>query len=116
MSGFRLNCDKDMIQRNGMTLVELLVVLAILALMTTVAVTSTDVFMSQGRYEATTHALTDIQEAVLGPPNSRQADGTLISMGFVADMGRSPLCTSLDPTLAAFGALASFRRASRRSR
>ena len=81
MSGFRLNCDKDMIQRNGMTLVELLVVLAILALMTTVAVTSSDVFMSQGRYEATTRTLTDIQEAVLGPPNSRQADGTLISTG-----------------------------------
>ena len=54
-------------QRHGMTLVELLVVLAILALMTTVAVTSTDVFMSQGRYEATTKTLTDIQEAVARP-------------------------------------------------
>jgi hypothetical protein len=83
-----------------MTLVELLVVLAILALMTTVAVTSSDVFMSQGRYEATTRMLTDIQEAVLGPPNPRQADGTLISLGFVADMGRSPVSTSNDPTLA----------------
>ena len=83
-----------------MTLVELLVVLAILALMTTVAVTSSDVFMSQGRYEATTRTLTDIQEAVLGPPNARQADGTLISLGFVADVGRSPDSTSSDPTLA----------------
>ncbi len=85
-----------MIQRNGMTLIELLVVLAILALMTTVAVTSSDVFMSQGRYDATTRTLTDIQEAVLGPPNARQADGTLISMGFVADMGRSPQFTTFD--------------------
>ena len=88
---FRLNCDKDMIQRSGMTLVELLVVLAILALLTTVAVTSSDVVLSQGRYEATKRTLTDIQEAVLGPPNARQADGTLISMGFVADVGRSPV-------------------------
>ena len=34
----------------GMTLVEVLVVLTILALLTTVAVTSSDVFLSQGRY------------------------------------------------------------------
>ena len=86
--GFRLNCDKGMMKRSGMTLVELLVVLAILALLTTVAVTSSDVVLSQGRYEATTRTLTDIQEAVLGPPNARQADGTLVSTGFVADMGR----------------------------
>ena len=85
-----------MIHRNGMTLVELLVVLAILALMTTVAVTSSDVFLSQGRYEATARTLTNIQEAVLGPPNARQADGTLISTGFVADVGRWPQVTSAD--------------------
>ena len=84
----------------GMTLVEVLVVLTILALLTTVAVTSSDVFLSQGRYEATTRTLTDIQEAVLGPPNARQADGTLISTGFIADVGRSLLSTSADPTLA----------------
>ena len=53
-----------------MTLVELLVVLAILAVMATVAVTSTDVFLSQGRYEATARTLTDVQEAVLGPPHA----------------------------------------------
>ena len=77
----------------GMTLVELLVVLAILAIMTTVAVTSSDVFLSQGRYDATIRTLTDIQEAVLGPPNARQSDGTLVSMGFVADVGRWPQFT-----------------------
>ena len=73
-----------------MTLIELMVVLAILALLTTVAVTSSDIFVSQGRYDATTSTLTNIQEAVLGPPNARQADGTLVSMGFVADVGRLP--------------------------
>jgi prepilin-type N-terminal cleavage/methylation domain-containing protein len=82
-----------MIHRNGMTLVELLVVLAILALLTTVAMTSTDVVLSQGRYDATTQTLTAIQEAVLGPPNARQSDGTLISSGFVADVGRPLLST-----------------------
>ena len=82
-----------------MTLVELLVVLAILALMTTVAVTSTDVFLSQGRYETTTQTLTNIQEAVVGPPNARRADGTLLPIGFVADVGGPPHCASADPTL-----------------
>ena len=85
--------------RRGMTLVELLVVLAILALLTTVAVTSSDVFLSQGRYESTTQTLTNIQEAVLGPPNARQSDGTVVVSGFVADVGRAPVCTSADPTL-----------------
>jgi len=82
----------------GMTLVELLVVLAILALLTTVAVTSTDVLMGQGRYEATQRTLAEIRRAViddgsLGGGNS----GTLA--GFVVDMGRPP--TSLDELLAA---------------
>ena len=70
-----------------MTLIELLVVLAILALLTTVAATSTDVFLGQGRYDATTATLSNIQESALGPPNARQADGTLVNTGIVADMG-----------------------------
>ena len=118
-----LNCDNDMIKRSGMTLVELLVVLAILALLTTVAVTSTDVVLSQGRYDATKGTLTNIQEAVLGPPNARQADGTLVSIGFVADVGRWPVCTSTDLTGgssadlgAAPGSCCSNRRGSRRLR
>ena len=82
-----------------MTLVELLVVLAILALLTTVAVTSTDVLLSQGRYDATTRTLTGIQEAVLGLDHGRQPDGTTIVSGFVADMGRLPVCTSADATV-----------------
>jgi prepilin-type N-terminal cleavage/methylation domain-containing protein len=85
-------------RNHGMTLLELLVVLAILALMATVAVTSTDVLLSQGRYEATTRTLANIQDSVLGPPNARQADGTLISTGFVADLGGALVCTGTDST------------------
>lgn len=87
-------------RRGGLTLVELLVVLAILALMATVAITSTDLLMSQGRYEATVRTLTNVQEAVLGPSGVRQADGTLLISGFVADVGRLPIATSNDPRLA----------------
>ena len=83
----------------GMTLIELLVVLAILALLTTAAVTSSDVFMGQGRYDATSRTLSDIQEAVLGPANAFQPGGNIITSGFVADMGRLPNCTSTDTTV-----------------
>ncbi len=83
---------------HGMTLVELLVVLASLALMATVAVTSTDVLLSQGRYVATTRTLANVQDSVLGPPNARQSDGTLISTGFVADLGGALVCTGTDST------------------
>jgi prepilin-type N-terminal cleavage/methylation domain-containing protein len=88
------------IARPGLTLVELLVVLAILALLATVAITSTDVLMGQGRYEATVRTLTNIEEAVRGPSGVRQPDGTLLVSGFVADMGRLPIATSDDPRLA----------------
>ena len=95
-------------RNHGMTLLELLVVLAILALMATAAVTSTDVLLSQGRYEATTRTLANIQDSVLGPPIARQADGTLISTGFVADLGGAGLHRHrLDR---AFGALGVARR------
>ena len=83
-----------------MTLVELLVVLTILALMATVAITSTDLMMGQGRFEATVRTLTNIEEAVRGPSGVRQPDGTLLISGFVADMGRLPVVTSNDPRLA----------------
>jgi hypothetical protein len=77
-----------------MTLVELLVVVAILAVLTSVAVTSTDVLLGQGRCDATRRTLTSVEEAVLGPADARQADGTLATTGFVADVGRLPVCAN----------------------
>jgi type II secretory pathway pseudopilin PulG len=74
-----------------MTLVELLVVLAILALLTTMAITSSDVVLGQGRYDATVRSLQEIQDAVLGPTNARQPDGAVVVSGFLADVGRLPL-------------------------
>jgi hypothetical protein len=68
--------------------------------MATVAITSTDLMMGQGRYEATVRTLTNIEEAVRGPSGVRQADGTLLISGFVADIGRLPVATSDDPRLA----------------
>lgn len=84
-----------------MTLVELLVVMAILAVLTSVAVTSTDVLLGQGRCDATRRTLTSIEEAVLGAAEARQADGTLATTGFVADTGRLPV--SANATQPRFG-------------
>jgi prepilin-type N-terminal cleavage/methylation domain-containing protein len=80
--------------RRGMTLLELLIVVAILAVLTSVAVTSTDVLLGQGRCDATRRNLTSVEEAVLGPADARQADGTLSVTGFVADVGRLPVCAN----------------------
>lgn len=77
-----------------MTLLELLIVVAILAVLTSVAVTSTDVLLGQGRCDATRRNLTSVEEAVLGPADARQADGTLSVTGFVADVGRLPVCAN----------------------
>jgi prepilin-type N-terminal cleavage/methylation domain-containing protein len=74
----------------GFTLVELLVVLVILAALTSVALTSVDVYEGQARYEATQRTLQNIEDAVIGPANQRDADGSLLITGFVADMGRLP--------------------------
>jgi type II secretory pathway pseudopilin PulG len=77
-------------RRSGLTLVELLVVLTILIILTTIAITSTDQVLDQGRYNATQRTLQNIQDAILGPTSQRTADGSLLISGFVADMGRLP--------------------------
>jgi len=67
--------------RAAFTLLELVVVLAILALVTTLAFQSLDQVEDQRRYEASRQMLTDLEKAVLG-------DGDIA--GFVSDMGRLP--------------------------
>lgn len=76
--------------RGGFTLLELLVVLVILTILTVVAVHTVDGLQDQTRFEATQRGLREVEEAVLGPANVRQPDGSLLITGFVADMGRLP--------------------------
>ena len=78
----------------GLTLLELLVVLTILAVLSTVAITSSSGVADQARYEATQRTLENIHDAVLGPVNQRDADGTGVITGFLADMGRLPQATA----------------------
>lgn len=76
--------------QSGLTLLELLVVLTILVALSTVAITSTSGVADQARYEATQRTLENIRDAVIGPANLRDTDGTLLYTGFVADTGRLP--------------------------
>ncbi|MCA9264685.1 MAG: prepilin-type N-terminal cleavage/methylation domain-containing protein [Planctomycetales bacterium] len=69
--------------RRGMTLAELLVVLVILAVVTTVAVQSLGPVAEQGRYEATARTLAHIRAAI-----ATENEG--VTSGFVADNGCFP--------------------------
>ncbi len=74
----------------GFTLLELVVVLAILAAVTAIASRELSQVEDQRRFEATQKIMRDIEEAVLGSPDDRAADGSRTISGFVADMGRLP--------------------------
>ena len=74
-------------RKRGLTLV---VVIAILAVLSTVALRSLTGVVSQARFEATQRTLDQIYEAIVGAANDRQPDGTLVISGFIADMGRPP--------------------------
>ena len=84
-----------------MTLLELVVVIAILAVLMTVAMRSVTGVAEQSRFEATQRTLENIQEAILGPANDHQPDGSRVISGFIADIGRLPqavLTTNSDGT------------------
>ncbi|HEX4132440.1 MAG TPA: type II secretion system protein, partial [Pirellulales bacterium] len=78
-------------RRRAFTLIEMLVVLAILAALTLVAVQSLVPLADQARTDATIKSLKSVDDAVLGPSNARNPDGTPLVTGFVADVGRLPI-------------------------
>lgn len=86
-------------RKNGFTLLELVVVLAILAVVTTLALRSLDHVQDQKRDEANRHGLEELREAVLGSPEDRSSDGTRLISGFVADMGRLPRAVEVNGDL-----------------
>lgn len=85
--------------KNGFTLLELVVVLAILAVVTTLALRSLDQVQDQKRDEANRAGIEALREAVLGSPDDRASDGTLMLGGFVADMGRLPKAVEINGNL-----------------
>ncbi|MEM1159184.1 MAG: prepilin-type N-terminal cleavage/methylation domain-containing protein [Verrucomicrobiota bacterium] len=80
---------KSLDYRNGLTLVELLVVLSIIAVLSTVALRSIVGTLDQTNYEANLSQLEEIEKAVLGDE---------IAAGFLGDIGRLPQVIGSDPT------------------
>jgi len=71
----------------------LVVVVAILAVMSTIAVRMTTELAEDGRWTASQKQLDDIRTAILGPANDYGSDGMRIYSGFIADLGRVPKST-----------------------
>lgn len=83
--------------RRRLTLIELVVVLAILAATAGVALRATDGLAQQARFETTGRTLGELETAIAGPRAAHQPDGTLVGSGFVADLGRLPRAVGADP-------------------
>lgn len=88
----------------GLTLFELVIVLAILAAVTASAAVATDRVLSRRRVEVTQRMLQAFRDSVLGdfgqaePLPAVSADSGRGALdGFVADMGRLPLAVGADP-------------------
>lgn len=79
--------------RRGLTLVELVVVLAIVVMLAGAAISATEGALEEARYDTTQRTLASIEDAVLGPFDQQ---GPAIqparpwASGFVSDMGRLP--------------------------
>jgi prepilin-type N-terminal cleavage/methylation domain-containing protein len=72
-------------RRSGMTLVELVVVLVILAVLTTIAISMTDNVLDQSRFDATRTTLDNMRTAIVGSGNPQDLSGS-----FVSDLGTLP--------------------------
>lgn len=83
--------------RRGLTLFELVVVLAILAAVTAVVSVATDKVLAQRRFEMTQKSLAAMQTAILGGSETDTMVNTPDVAGFVADVGRLPLAIDVDP-------------------
>ncbi len=80
--------SRDLQTRRGVTLLELVIVLVILAALAGIAVTALEPLADQARYEASQKTLINIDEAILS--QSFTPDRVANYSGFVADMGRLP--------------------------
>ncbi|MEM9347600.1 MAG: prepilin-type N-terminal cleavage/methylation domain-containing protein [Planctomycetota bacterium] len=82
--------SRSAVRARGLTLLELIIVLVILATLGTVMITQTAGLADEARYEQTVNVLERLDEAVLGRPAFANEDPTSVPAGFVADMGRLP--------------------------
>ena len=77
--------------QHGLTLIEMVVVLAILAVLAGVAVRSLEPIADQARYEATQKTMESVKNAII--EDRLQTSGARQITGFVADIGQLPTST-----------------------
>ncbi|MEM8713501.1 MAG: prepilin-type N-terminal cleavage/methylation domain-containing protein, partial [Planctomycetota bacterium] len=74
----------------GLTLLELVVVLAILSALGTVMITQSTSLAGEARYQQTVRTLEDLRDAIVGRLPAANEDVLAVAPGFVSDMGRLP--------------------------
>lgn len=94
MSLLRCSSPHASTWRRGLTLLELIVALGILAVLSTIAVQALEPLADQSRYEATQRLLNDLRLATIGTAHARHTDGQPLVTGFVADTGSLPTAMS----------------------
>ncbi len=74
----------------GLTLLELLIVITILAILTTIASRSLVTVGDQTKFDGNEALTKEFRRALLGTPGAKQSDLTPAISGFIADFGRPP--------------------------
>lgn len=74
----------------GLTLLELIVALGVLAVLSSMAVRALDPLADQARYEMTQRLLNELRDATLGDTDMNPIDGQRLVSGFLADTGSLP--------------------------
>ncbi len=75
--------------RRGFTLMELLVVLLIIGVLSTVAIRTIDATRNRALFDQTADEMQELVEAITGDPN-QVVDGRRMDFGFFGDLGRLP--------------------------
>jgi prepilin-type N-terminal cleavage/methylation domain-containing protein len=75
--------------RDGVTLLELLIVIMIIGLLTAAALKAYDTQLQAGRFEATARTLNELTAAIVGNPDL-VTHGVRIDYGYVGDLGQLP--------------------------
>jgi prepilin-type N-terminal cleavage/methylation domain-containing protein len=81
------NMNISRMRNKGFTLIELMMVLTIMAVVSTVLLKSMSGLQDQSRYDQTVERVNQIKKAIV---NTQTINGVTVVTGFVADMGRLP--------------------------
>lgn len=82
--------DSLLLRRAGLTLVEMIAVLAVMAILTGVAMQMTTQRLDQARHEATSNLFQQVQTAVVGSEMPSSTGNSTVAPSFVSDLGRLP--------------------------